>query len=289
VAEVIGELVGSVEAAVSSHGGVLGVFHGDHFTATFNAARPCAGHARKACSAAAAITGIGSHGGGGAAGGLQMKAGITSGACMVGNVGSDAAKVFATVGPAFAQAVALERMTRLYGAGCHVLSTARVCADVSTHFRFRFVDIVGLPGRRAVLVAAVLGPVQATAAAASADGGGVGAAAGPATEEGDEWLYLVGNRAAADPHAAHNEAFAALHRMDLTVCDKYTEAPAKAQRAPESAAAHVDVSDHYATLLEAARLMVSTHQRGDDRPREAPSSGHGEYFATVIARQPTSS
>uniref|UniRef100_A0A7S1PPU8 Guanylate cyclase domain-containing protein n=1 Tax=Neobodo designis TaxID=312471 RepID=A0A7S1PPU8_NEODS len=289
ISDIIGELVTFVEETVSGNHGVLGNFHGDHFAATFNAARPCAAHTRKACTVAAALTAS-------PVAGLQIKVGLASGPCIVGNVGSSAAKVFATVGSAFQHAVVLERLTRLYGPDCHTLTTQRVCADVSTQFRYRFVDICALPGRKTALLAALLGPVKVANADPNA-----------ANDEGDEWLYLVGDRAANDQNAAHNEAFAALHRMDLDAVAKHATANEQAQKNATDAetptgdtAAKRGLVDHFSVLYDAAKRRVvdelppqpaSTTQSPQEvsiprrRRIDPPTTEYGRFFRAVIARE----
>ena len=139
---------------------------------------------------------------------------MAAGKCLVGNVGTAAAKTFSVVGPAFTHALLLERLTRMYGAGCDALVTERVLQDVSMHFRCRVVDRVVLPQRRdnqPMLIAALLGPVGAAEAAGAGQQQQQQQQQQPhAPAEGadnDEWLYVLEANARQDPSAAHNEAF----------------------------------------------------------------------------------
>lgn len=185
----VGETVRFVHEAAAAHKGVVQLYHGDHFVVTYNAVTPCAAHARRGVSTAQQLAT------GAQAIGLKLglRAGVATGKCLVGNLGSAEAKAFNTIGAAFTQAGLLERLARQYGTGCRVLATRRTLTDVATHFRYRYVDIVPLP-QVATLVGAVLGPNVLSEGEADRSG---------------EWLYVIGS-AAASTDDAINDAFCSL-------------------------------------------------------------------------------
>jgi class 3 adenylate cyclase len=210
--EVLTAAVAQVEAAVRVNGGVLGGFHGDHFTVSFNAVRPCAAAPRRACATAwmLAEANLGDDAGIPGAG-LRFRVGVAFGKCQLGDTGTATAKAFSIVGPAFPQAVLLERLSRLYGPECRVLVTASVYREAATHFRYRVVDHVLLPPRQPTLVAAIVGPVVPQQPRQSPSSN---------TRDGDEWLYVFGDRVSPDPNAAHNVAFEHFARCDVAECEK---------------------------------------------------------------------
>jgi class 3 adenylate cyclase len=252
-ADAIAALLAAAELAVGVNGGVLGGFHGDHFTATFNAVRPCSAPARRACAAAVELmrndlgvppmpatsdhddapwltddaapgtplAPFGADANHADRPRLHFQLGIAASRCLVGNAGTTTAKTFSVVGPAFPQAVFLERLSRLYGPGCRALTTARVCSDVSSQFRFRYVDHVVLPPRQPTLVAALLGPV----------GDAADARESTKKDDGndDEWLYVLEAQAASDPNGRHNAAFESLSSGQLSGCAAYVAELARSE------------------------------------------------------------
>jgi class 3 adenylate cyclase len=194
----IATMVDRVVGEVRGRNGVLAFFHGDHFTATFNAVRPCPTHARNAAAAAMSLTAPNA-GVSGSRKELTMRAGVSTGKCLVGNVGSAEAKNFSVMGPAFTQALVLERLTRQYTAGdgttVAALASRRTCEDIGTHYLYEYVDLVQLPGSAQPTLVGRL----------------VGAKANGATNQHDtEWLYVVGNGKTNDPFAASNAAMTEL-------------------------------------------------------------------------------
>jgi class 3 adenylate cyclase len=188
VVVIMASLVDRVVSEVRTRGGVLAFFHGDHFAATFNAVKPCGIHARQAAFAATHLTRP-------LAGELPLRAGVSTGKCLVGNVGSADSKNFSVMGPAFTQALVLERLTRLYttgeGAAVAALASRRTCEDIATNYLYEYVDLVQLPGSaQATLVGRLVGPK----------------ANGAANQHDTEWLYVVGEGKANDPYAAANAA-----------------------------------------------------------------------------------
>eukprot|EP00672_Neobodo_designis_P007546 CAMPEP_0174878888 /NCGR_PEP_ID=MMETSP1114-20130205/82979_1 /TAXON_ID=312471 /ORGANISM="Neobodo designis, Strain CCAP 1951/1" /LENGTH=793 /DNA_ID=CAMNT_0016114277 /DNA_START=258 /DNA_END=2635 /DNA_ORIENTATION=+ len=122
--EKLSHVVDLVVGRIRALDGVLALFHGDHFVATFNAARPCASHARRGCTLATQLaadvpaTSLG----------LAVRCGIATGRCLVGNIGAEAAKASAAIGGAYTRASLLERMCRLYDVP--VLATQHTVHDV---------------------------------------------------------------------------------------------------------------------------------------------------------------
>jgi class 3 adenylate cyclase len=255
VAQHVGTTVDLVAKAVSDSRGVLSLFHGDHMVATFNAVKSCAAHPRKAVSVALALTeslpktGFG----------LVATAGVATGRCHVGNLGSTGIKAFSTIGPAFAQATVLERLTFRYTATCHqdtsnllattyprVLVTDRVIAEVQHHVRFQYVDIIVLPGGVRSLIAVV------TEQLAMED---------PHCPKDSEWLYVVEQRASAGMSDS-NAMFRRLFDMQLTEIEDQEASGATSRvlgklmgRARQGAAAstiHSSLGDYYTCAFTAA-------------------------------------
>jgi class 3 adenylate cyclase/DnaJ-domain-containing protein 1 len=217
-AEVLTELVQAAELAIGVNGGVLGNFHGDHFTATFNAVRPCSAPPRRACAAALAIL-QSAPCGTSTNDGLRFRVGIAAGRCLVGNTGTATAKTFSVVGPAFTQANFLERLSKLYGPECRALVTDRVCGDIVTQYRFRYVDHVLLPPRQPTLIAALLGTCEDAADPSNAAAGNANTNK-PGAPRDNEWLYVLEAQESADPNGRHNAVFQCLIRRELDECLK---------------------------------------------------------------------
>ncbi|WP_287278812.1 adenylate/guanylate cyclase domain-containing protein [Ralstonia sp.] len=199
VVAAVGDTVKMVHDVVAAQKGVVQSFHGDHFVVSFNAVTACAAHARRAAVKALQLSrearGVGLR--------LGLRAGVGTGRCLVGNLGSAEAKGFSTIGSAFAHANVMERLTRVYGEGCQVLAAKRTCVDIATHVRYRYVDVVQLPRLKgATLIGALLGEANGHDDAAKNGGGGAGVAAE------SEWLYIVENTTGSD--GAINAAFTAL-------------------------------------------------------------------------------
>uniref|UniRef100_A0A7S1QBG3 Guanylate cyclase domain-containing protein n=1 Tax=Neobodo designis TaxID=312471 RepID=A0A7S1QBG3_NEODS len=204
------EVVTRVVELVRGVDGVLASFHGDHFVTTFNAARPCASHARRGCTLATELaveipaTGMG----------LAIRSGVATGRCLVGNLGSDAAKASAAVGGTYTRASLLERMCRLYN--LPVLVASHTAQDVQGAFRAVYVDAVKLPVKaisgsskgmlKHSLIATVL-PRERRASSAGA------APNQPGNGDG-EWLYVLDGQGAGAT-AAHNAKF--IQTFDLAV------------------------------------------------------------------------
>ena len=214
----ITDTVDFVYKTVSKYGGIVASYHGDHFIVTFNAVKVCGSHALSAARAGTVLTDGADAIGFGAA----LRVGIATGRCHVGNLGNKEIKAFTTAGAAYQHACVLERMGRIYGEPDErsVLTTRRTCADIATTFRFRFVDIVPLPGRERGGGGATITPIATLLwpAASRADKPGGGNA-----EDDDEWLYVVNDNASADPNGLWNEAFAMLISDDVPAARKLVE------------------------------------------------------------------
>jgi class 3 adenylate cyclase len=219
-------MVDRVMGEVKTKGGVLAFFHGDHFAATFNAVKPSPAHARNAAAVALALTAP-TAGPRTSQGQLTLRAGVSTGKCLVGNVGSAEAKNFSVMGPAFTQALVLERLTRLYttgeGAAVAALASRRTCEDIATNYLYEYVDLVQLPGSaQATLVGRLVGPK----------------ANGAANQHDTEWLYVVGADKSNDPHAASNAAMTELASGKLGDVAKFLDvlrATAEDQKKPQVA------------------------------------------------------
>jgi len=254
----VGDLVSAVATEVRANNGVLHSFHGDHFVVTYNAVRACGAHARLAALTGMKLTKLAPSIGLG----LTLRAGVATGKCLVGNLGSNDMKGFNTIGPAFMQASVLERMTRLYGAGCRILASRRSCLDVATSLTFRFVDIVKLPGMsRPQLIAAVVGEVKSgpSGAHAGADG---------------EWLYLVNSEQGGD--ARHNEAFTRLYEGKIQEAVELMS-PLQGHRRV-SIVSGSDRSSEAAEPNPAIDITDAFEQLTADVQRTDPFSSMGRYF-----------
>ena len=161
VTSAAGDLVRLVSAGARACGGMLHHSDGDTFTVTFNAARPCERHATNACKYAIwlheALQRVA----------VPARIGVGTGPCLVGNLGSAAAKAFSVVGLAAEHARALEPMTAMYGAGCFALVSQGTLEAAGRSVALGTVDLLALPtpgqapgppnrGKRLQRVAAIL-------------------------------------------------------------------------------------------------------------------------------------
>jgi class 3 adenylate cyclase len=247
-------MVDRVMGEVKTKGGVLAFFHGDHFAATFNAVKPSPAHARNAAAVALALTAP-TAGPRTSQGQLTLRAGVSTGKCLVGNVGSAEAKNFSVMGPAFTQALVLERLTRLYttgeGAAVAALASRRTCEDIATNYLYEYVDLVQLPGSaQATLVGRLVGPK----------------ANGAANQHDTEWLYVVGAAKSNDPYAGSNAAMVEASSSKL-----------------KDVAAFLDTvrADPKVTIAPSVlRLLESCVNAGLTVP-----SSLGQYYADAIVNQ----
>ncbi len=152
-------------------------------------------------------------------------------------------------------------MTRLYGVS--VLAPQRTCADIATHLRFRYVDIVRLPHQTGpTLIGALYG-----------DNLMLSSSDAPA----DEWLYVVGQHTLGhEDDELTNEAFAAVLQRRLgevkgmadRVSNVRWHALASALDAdPESIPSSAQ-GPYYDALLTSPQLMTSPTAVVDGPPQE---------------------
>uniref|UniRef100_A0A7S1LH73 Guanylate cyclase domain-containing protein n=1 Tax=Neobodo designis TaxID=312471 RepID=A0A7S1LH73_NEODS len=264
--DAISDLVGFVHAAVSKNGGVIASYHGDHFVATFNGVKSNSNHPAAATRAALALR----DGAASSGFGTALRIGIATGRCQVGNLGNKDVKAFSTVGPAYQHASVLERMGRLYGEADErsVLATRRTCADIATMFRFRFVDVVALPGRdrgagaTITPIATLLGLPNRGSNFAHDENG-----------DDDEWLYVVGDEDSSDPNARWNEAFSLLMADEVsaaqTMVQPYRDATLGSVSVSEKLTVDVAPSDPPGTVVPEIRVSVAPAT-----PEEAPVSAN---------------
>uniref|UniRef100_A0A7S1LHJ1 Guanylate cyclase domain-containing protein n=1 Tax=Neobodo designis TaxID=312471 RepID=A0A7S1LHJ1_NEODS len=262
----VSDTVDFVYRTVSRHGGVVASYHGDHFVATFNAVKSCGSHALSAAKVGTLLT----DGSDGVGFGAALRVGIATGKCHVGNLGNKEVKAFSTVGPAYQHASVLERMGRLYGEADErsVLATRRTCADIATMFRFRFVDVVALPGRdrgagaTITPIATLLGLPNRGSNFAHDENG-----------DDDEWLYVVGDEDSSDPNARWNEAFSLLMADEVsaaqTMVQPYRDATLGSVSVSEKLTVDVAPSDPPGTVVPEIRVSVAPAT-----PEEAPVSAN---------------
>jgi class 3 adenylate cyclase len=191
IVSLYGEALSVIYKAVIERRGVLEV-HGDVFFASFNAVSRVASAPMKAAGAAlAARKALESMR-------LSLLAGISSGTCLVGNVGCPQLRQFATLGPVPQQAEVLQRLAVIEGAG--VMTSLKVALDVSSSFHYkvlgRLPPTAALSGLDVAML--YLPPEVATTQTRLP--------AQPSDDTGDgEWLYDVGRIEATNPHKSHNE------------------------------------------------------------------------------------
>lgn len=191
----INQTVTAYCTAVTDRGGVFS-FHGDRFFASFNAAIPCAAHARRAVEAAVelqdVVPSIGLK--------LPMYCSVATGTFMVGSVGSDSVKTLSVIGHAVSQATKLEPVGREFN--CFVLATQRTVLDVALHFDYRYVDMVPLQSREGVPRMTLVAELRKRAAADLAR-----------SSNEAEWLYVVTDGAGGA--TGRNKVFEALVQDQL--------------------------------------------------------------------------
>jgi class 3 adenylate cyclase len=265
VAGEIGAAVAALEAAATARQGIL-TFHGDRMLATFNAARGCASHATKAAAAAvAAVAALDASPGPLR---LRLTAGVATGTCLVGSVGSAGVKSLSVVGPAVSDAALLERLTRVHE-GASVLATQRVCFELATTSAcaVRFVDLVALrtaAGVRAVAVGSLAPrPAKAVAGSAPAAAGG-----------GDsEWMYFLQERSA-EAGAPYNRCFERLQQGDVPgAVEAYLETLARCERLAASAGSDAHPAPDAKLLVAPPRLVAMMDAlKAGSSPCRAPVS-----------------
>eukprot|EP00659_Diplonema_papillatum_P019632 gene19632-30251_t len=123
---------------VSVQKGIVDSFQGDHAICTFNAAKTAPAHSLKAASATMTFLKSISNPD-------EVTIGISSGMCVVGVMGTKGMKRSNVVGPAFTQAVVLERLCKQDDTTRNLLPHMSY-QDIEHHMTATPVDILRLPG-----------------------------------------------------------------------------------------------------------------------------------------------
>ena len=193
--------------------GVIGVYHGDRFLVTFNAAAPAASPAKRACVAAVRVCEALKQ--------LHRTAtcGVSCGQLLCGNTGCSELKGFSCIGPACVQAVAIERLAKgfraRYGEALQtpILATGQCMTDIECDLFFQVVDYIALPD-----------PVQV-----------LNVVAVKSAKKEDEWMYQLHQNEAADPFALVNKGFRCLFEGDTAGAKAViTERAARSEAMPLS-------------------------------------------------------
>eukprot|EP00388_Colpodella_angusta_P001515 GDKJ01004792.1.p1 GENE.GDKJ01004792.1~~GDKJ01004792.1.p1 ORF type:complete len:597 (+),score=55.42 GDKJ01004792.1:160-1791(+) len=149
-----GRLVDEFQRIAKDHRGILDSFHGDRFTFAFNTVRPCATHAVMAATAMLKIVAyMEQRCASGSMFGNKVTCGISTGKCLVGNLGSERAKRYTVIGQAFTQATVLERLCKHYP-NTPILMSAETVKECDTHIGFLYMDYIKGPTTKHVPIAA---------------------------------------------------------------------------------------------------------------------------------------
>jgi len=168
LARLLGLYLQAMTGAVHAADGVIDKYVGDAVMAVWNAVRPCADHAQKACRAALAgreaTRRLYASPEWGGRPELLTRFGIHVGRVMVGHFGAPERMSFTVLGDGVNLASRLEGLNKQYGTTILVSEAVRLAAG--TDFAFRLLDKVAVKGRReGVKVHELLG--EAAAAGAS--------------------------------------------------------------------------------------------------------------------------
>ena len=169
LARLLGLYLQAMTEAVHEAGGVIDKYVGDAVMAVWNAVRPCADHAAKACRAALAcreatrrLYESPAWGGRPA---LLTRFGLHVGKVMVGHFGAPERMSFTVLGDGVNLASRLEGLNKQYGTTILVSEAVRLAA--ASGFAFRLLDKVAVKGRReGVLVYELLGEAAPLVASA---------------------------------------------------------------------------------------------------------------------------
>jgi adenylate cyclase len=169
LARLLGLYLQAMTEAVHEADGVIDKYVGDAVMAVWNAVRPCADHAEKACRAALAcrqatrrLYESPAWGGRPA---LLTRFGLHVGKVMVGHFGAPERMSFTVLGDGVNLASRLEGLNKQYGTTILVSEAVRVAAG--SGFAFRLLDKVAVKGRReGVLVYELLGEAAPLVASA---------------------------------------------------------------------------------------------------------------------------
>ena len=119
---------------VRANKGYIDSFSGDHVMCSFNAVNNIVACSRRA--AAAMVSTFRDFN----AKGIKATCGMSTGLCLVGNMGSDDMKRFCIIGDAMTNAMQLERLCKAYGVDHLTLGSGMV--DINTHYAHEAIDIV---------------------------------------------------------------------------------------------------------------------------------------------------
>ena len=169
LARLLGLYLQAMTGAVHEAEGVIDKYVGDAVMAVWNAVRPCADHAEKACRAALACREAARRlyesPEWGERPALLTRFGIHVGRVMVGHFGAPERMSFTVLGDGVNLASRLEGLNKQYGTTILVSEAVRVAAG--SGFAFRLLDKVAVKGRReGVRVYELLGDSAAAAASA---------------------------------------------------------------------------------------------------------------------------
>jgi adenylate cyclase len=169
LARLLGLYLQAMTEAVHESEGVVDKYVGDAVMAVWNAIRPCANHAEKACRAALACREAtrrlyeSPEWGGRPA--LVTRFGLHIGSVMVGHFGAPDRMSFTVLGDGVNLASRLEGLNKQYGTTILVSQAVRLAAGAG--FAFRLLDKVAVKGRReGVLVYELLGESASLVASA---------------------------------------------------------------------------------------------------------------------------
>ena len=244
-----------IHAEVRDQKGVIGVFHGDHFLVTYNAASPAATAPKRAaltalkvCEAVKALS-------------YCATCGISSGPAVCGKAGCSELKGFSCVGPVIVQAIAIERLAKLfsqrYGESVCVLSYGSCMADIECDVHFQIVDFVAMPNLEFLLH--IVGKKGA---------------------KDEEWMYQLHEHESSDPYSAINAAFRALHRGNVDEARacyaKYTEKATQSSVDGVGAAQFAKFLEHSGEAKVDAMCSVAPL---DTNHHALPYTDYGSFFA----------
>ncbi|KAJ9445671.1 Signaling protein YkoW [Diplonema papillatum] len=139
------EALDLISICVSAQKGIVDNFQGDRAVCTFNAARPSPGHVMKAATTALTIVGKGRE-----QRLAEMTIGMSSGMCLVGVLGTISMRRLNVIGPAYSQAISLERMCKQYAVTN--MCPGQCLEEVEYIIDLRCLDVLYIPGRESASV-----------------------------------------------------------------------------------------------------------------------------------------
>ena len=249
------KMAAAVVKEVRNQKGVIGLFHGDHFLATFNASSPAASPAKRASIAALKIAE--------ALKGLNMKGsfGVAFGTATCGNTGCSDLKGYSVIGPVVAQAVAMERLAKVYSIRTNdeinTLATDKCAVDMECEVFFQIVDYVCMP--QPMLVVAVMGLKSS---------------------KEDEWMYRLQETASKDPFMNVNTGFRALADGDVKAATAALE-----RRVASSTADAFGAAQLQKKIFDSGKAFVEDTEelmKCETNPAAMPITSYGTYFRALF-------